>query len=392
MARNIAVGIDIGTYQIKVVVAEYGNNGERNAPRILGTGFSESKGIRHGYIINSHDATRSIKLAIAQAESSSGIQIKRAYLGIGGVSVETTTATGKVIISRGDSEVTELDLDNALSDSERNIPGSLSVNRRILHTIPISYVIDGHEVLGHPIGMKGTKLEINTLFITCLEQHLDDLIQAVESAGIDVEDVMASPLAASLVVLNKAQKMAGCVLANIGAATVSIAIFENNIPIGLKIFPIGSTDITNDIALGLRIPLEEAEQVKLGSLGTGAIPRKKLEEIIVARLSDIFELIEAHLKKIGRNGLLPAGIILTGGGSGITTIEDLAKASLRLPSKIGELHVATSAKGHIIDSTWSVAYGLCIWGFTGGDAASITGNTFGKAKTNLMTWIKQFLP
>lgn len=392
MARNIAVGIDIGTYHVKVVVAEYNNNGERNAPRILGTGFAESKGIRHGYIINTHDATRSIQSAVKQAEKASDIRIKSAYLGIGGVSVETVTATGKVIISRGDSEVTDLDLENAIADSEKNIPNALSVNRRTLHTIPVRYTIDGNEVLGQPVGMKGTKLEVETLFISCLEQHLDDLITAVENAGVDVEDVMASPLAASLVVLNKAQKMAGCVLANVGAATVSIAIFENNIPIGLKIFPIGSTDITNDIALGLRVPLEEAEQIKLGSLGNAAVPRKQLEEIVVARLSDIFELIDAHLRKIGRAGLLPAGVILTGGGSGITTIEDLAKASLRLPSKIGELRVASSSKGNIVNSTWSVAYGLCIWGFTGGDNGSLMGNAFGKAKKGILGWIKQLLP
>ncbi len=393
MGKNIAVGIDIGTYHVKVVVGERVKNGERYAPHILGTGYAESKGIHHGYIINANDAVRSISQAVAQAEKASGIKIKKAYLGVGGVSVESVTANGKAVISRADSQITDIDVEAALEDSEQNLPGALSQNRRILHTIPLQYRIDGKDVLGNrPIGMKGTRLEVKTLFILCLEQHLHDLITAIETAGIEVEDVMASPIAASLVTLSKTQKIAGCLLANIGAETVSMVVFENNVPISLQIFPIGSTAITNDIALGLKIPLEEAEQVKLGTLAA-SVPKKKLEEIIVARLSDIFELIEAHLKKIGRDGLLPAGIVITGGGSGITTVEELAKASLRLPSKIGSLYLAPNGgKGHVIDSTWSVAYGLVIWGFTAREEKSLSNQLFQSTKKSLVQWIKQFLP
>ena len=131
------------------------------------------------------------------------------------------------------------------------------------------------------------------------------MIQAVESVGVEVEDVMASPLAASLVTLSKAQKIAGCVLANIGAETVSIAVFEDDIPLSLKVFPIGSRDITNDIALGLKISLEEAEQIKLGTITGTDYTQKQLDDIILSRLRDMFDLIEAHLKKIGKNGPQP---------------------------------------------------------------------------------------
>ncbi|MEX0931274.1 MAG: cell division protein FtsA [Candidatus Paceibacterota bacterium] len=393
MSRNTTVGIDIGTYHVKVVVAEHVREKGRSGNRILGTGYAESRGIRHGYIINSGDASKSIRLAIHEAEKASGREIKNAYLAVGGVSLESTVSSGKAIISRADLEITEQDLETALAESEANIPPALSTNRKILHSIPVQYKIDGKEIVGRPVGMKGAKLEIKTLFILCLEQHLQDLIDTVEGVGVAVEDVMASPLAASLVALTKTQKIAGCVLANIGAETVSIVVYENSLPISLQIFPIGSTDITNDIALGLRVPLEEAEQIKLGGLTTTSIPKKKLDEIIFARLSDIFELIEAHLKKINRDGLLPAGIILTGGGSGVTTIEDLAKASLRLPSKIGTLHVSAGNRGHVIDSTWSVAYGLCIYGFTTGDEHSL-GATRAVKKFfgSIASWFKQFLP
>ena len=390
MARNISVGIDIGTYQVKVVAAECDREKNRKFPRIIGTGFAGSRGLRHGYIINAGDIERSIRSAVSQAERTAGMRIKKAYLSIGGVGLEEINSKGEAIIARADSEVTDLDIDKALEESERKVEQKL-VNRKIIHIIPIQYKIDGTEVLGKPQGMKGTKIEVETLFVTCLDQHLDNLISSVEQTGVAVEDVMASPLAGSLVTLTRAQKMAGCILANIGAETVSVVVFENNIPISLKVFPIGSTDITNDIALGLKISLEEAEQLKLGTITGVSYPKKKLDDIVVARLKDIFELIEAHLKKIGKNGLLPAGIILTGGGSGIATIEDLALASLKLPSKIASLNVVDLPRGNIKDASWAVAYGLCIWGFTT-ESKSIGLQLAKKTGGNIVMWLKQFLP
>jgi cell division protein FtsA len=236
------------------------------------------------------------------------------------------------------------------------------------------------------------KLEVKTLFITCLDHHLNDLIEAAAEAGVEAEDVVAAPIAASLVTLTKTQKIAGCVLANIGSETVSIAVFENDIPISLEVFPFGSNDITNDIALGLRVPLEEAEEIKKGSIVGVNYPRRKLEEIISARLSDIFELIEAHLKKIGRSGLLPAGIVITGGGSAIETIGELAKSALRLPSKIGTITFGEGSKGQIKDASWSVAYGLCIIGLAGGGDEPNSIGLAKRAKNDFLGWFKQFLP
>jgi cell division protein FtsA len=291
-------------------------------------------------------------------------------------------------------EITSLDIKKLQEQCEKDIPTSASLNKKIIHSIPIQYKIDGRVVLGKPEGMKGSKFEIKTLYITCLEHHLDDIIQAVEESGISVQDVMASPIAASLVTLTKSQKVAGCVLANIGAETVSIAVFENNIPVSLEVFPIGSTDITNDIALGLKVPLEEAEQIKIGAITGSSYPRKKLEEIISARLSDIFELIEAHLKKIGRNGLLPAGIVITGGGSGLSGIEEMAKSALRLPARVGLAGLSIPDKQIFKDSAWSVAYGLCILGLHADEDLPIDSSSriFEHSKKTVIAWLKQFLP
>jgi len=401
MKRNVVVGIDIGTYQVKVVVCERGD--KQDVPRVLGVGYAESRGLRHGYIIHQSDAIKSIKRAVRQAEQRSGIPIKSAFISVGGIGVTSTVGAGSSVISRADSEITDLDVERAVTDSQEALPGTAINNRKVIHTIPLIYRIDGKEVLGRPHGMKGSKLEVKTLFVTCLENHLNELIQVVEDAGIDITDVMAAPLAASFVTLNRSQKIAGCVLANIGSETVSLVVYENNIPISLEVFPIGSNDITNDIALGLQVSIEEAEVLKMTQEdATRKISKKKLEEIILARLSDIFDLIDAHLKKIHKNGLLPAGIVITGGGSNIATIEDLAKAYLQLPSRVGTLVCDISREEcipnnvDIKDATWAVSYGLCVFGLSSeGDGVIRSGagmKVIRDGSRKVTEWIKQFLP
>lgn len=392
MAKKISVGIDIGTYQIKVVVAENSEN-SKDFPKVLGTGFAESKGLRHGYIINSPDVIKSLKQAIAQAEESSGIKIRRAFLSVGGIGLGSVVSQGSVVISRADFEIDELDVKKVFEICEKEIPPAFLLNRKIIHTIPLQYKLDGKIVLGKPTGMRGVKFEAKILFISCLERHLHDMIEAVEETGVEVTDVMASPLAASLVTLSKTQKIAGCVLANIGAETLSILVFENNLPISLEVFSMGSTDITNDIALGFKIPIDEAEHLKRGGLSSMNFPKKKLDTIVEARLSDMFELIENHLKKIGRAGLLPAGIIITGGGGGVSFIEELAKSALHLPSKVAVLKNGEEVKGPFNDSSWSVAYGLCIFGLTADDKGSVTLNNFFKEIIKkIRGLLQQFLP
>ncbi len=395
MSRSIITGIDIGTHYVKVVIAsEQEKNEKNNLPKIISVGLSETRGLRHGYIVNLPDVVSSIKEAISQAEKKADVRVKKAFVSIGGIGLGSITNTSSIIISKADLEITALDIKRVQEQCEKDIPPAASLNKKIIHSIPVQYKVDGKVVLGKPEGMHGSKFEIKTLYITCLEQHLNDMIEAVEDAGISVQDVMASPIAASLVTLSKSQKIAGCVLVNIGGETVSIAVFENNIPVSLEVFPIGSTDITNDIALGLKVPLEEAEQIKIGAITGTSYPRKKLEEIISARLSDIFELIEAHLKKIGRNGLLPAGIILTGGGSGLSGIEEMAKSSLRLPSRIGNIGLGIPEKNGLKDSAWAVAHGLCILGMHADADLPIDSSSriFENSKKTMIAWLKQFLP
>ena len=367
MARPFYTGIDIGTYHVKVVIAAPAENPDLPM-RVLGTGTGASKGLRHGYIIDRAEALKSIREAIARAASAAKVQVRSARVALGGVGLDEIRSSGDISLASAGGIVTDALVERALRESEKRASSKLT-NRTVIHTIPLEYRLDGTKVIGKPEGLQGTKLTVDTLLITMLSQHYDDLIEAVEEAGVEVEGVMASPLAASLVTLTKAQKTAGVCLANIGAETLSIVVFDNDAPISLKVFPVGSSDVTNTIALSFQVPLAEAEAAKRGGIVGGEIPEKKMQTIISTRLKDMFTLINAHLKSINRSRLLPAGIVITGGGSGLTSVQDVARAILKLPSQLGQ--IGQMPRTAIVDATWAVAYGLCRWAYaedmTGGD-------------------------
>ena len=386
MSKKISVGIDVGTYQVKVVITELILQNGKKIPKIIGKGLFKSKGLRHGYIINRNEVTYSVTQAVKQAEEQAKIKVKKAFISIGGISLEGVHIKNKTMITRADNEITQLDLNSITAENENN---PILLNKKIISTVPIEYKIDNKKVLGDPVGMQGTKLESQVLYITCLKQHLHDLIRSIEEADIEIEDIQASPVAGSFVTLTKTQKIAGCVLANLGSETVSIIVFENNLPISLEVFPVGSTNITNNIALDLRIPLEEAEKIKHGIITSTIYPRKRLEEIVEKQLENIFKLIEAHLKKINRNALLPAGIIISGGGSGIATIKDLAENHLNLPSKIASVNFVKGSNTVVQDSTWAVAYGLCLMGLTTQQDLK-TKNILQILFTQIKNWVTQF--
>ncbi len=361
---------------------------DNRAPKILAQVRKESSGVRRGYIINFDETLDSVRAAIAEAEKIARVKLRSVFLGIGGISLESRVAEGSVLVSTGDLEISSNDLQRAGEASERNLTDF--ANRKIIHALPINYKIDGHKVLGQPRGLRGQKLEVKTLFIHSLGQHLHDFIRVVEAAGLSIDDVVAAPIAASLPTLTATQKAAGCLLVNIGSQTTSLVTFEEGLPISLQVLPIGSNDVTNDIALGLRIPLDEAERVKLNPDNSN-YQRRKLDEIIEARLTDTLELIDAHLKKIGRGGLLPAGIIIVGGGAHEENLENLAKSALRLPAKIFDPSRDGPFRSGLKDSGWTVAYGLCLYGLDHDTRGSIH-SRIKATGSRLLRWFKEFWP
>ena len=377
----------MGSTTTRVVVAEY-LKGEKN-PKVLGVGESETNGIRHGYVVNIPEAIISLKNAIILAEKSSGIKIKRAFVSIGGVTLRGDISNGVSIISKADGEVTNLDINKALQDCEDNL--NLN-NKKIIKAFPLSFKLDGKEVLGRPEGMRGTKLEVKAFFINCSNSHFEDMIEVITSAGVEPIDIISSSEAASRIALSERQKIVGGALVNIGSETVSLSIFENNTLMSLYTFSIGGADITNDIALGVKVSLENAERLKIGNTSE-EFSKKKLDEIIEARLSDIFELIENYLKKIKRNELLPAGIVFVGGSANIPSLEEFSKIALKLPSKVATTEIFGNIKTKLRDPAWLTVLGLIMKEDDNNSYSEGSfSNIFKKIKSVLKSNIKELMP
>lgn len=383
--RRIATGIDIGTHQIKVVMLE---EVPEKGVRIIGTGSAPASGMRHGYVVDVGDASSALKTAKRQAEAMARVHIKNGFLAIGGVSLDEVRTTGTSAIARGDQEITELDLEK-VEESARLLAEPQFLNRQLLHSIPLEYRVDGSKSLGNPVGFKGNRIEGDYLFVSCLSQHVDALTQVAESADIDVLDHMASPLAGSYVTLSKDQKMKGCVLANIGAETLSIVVYDENVPFSIKVFPSGGSLITDELALGFKVSLEDAERIKMGRLSGGDYPKKKVDDIVNSKFRAMFDLVDKHLKGINKRSALPAGIVLSGGGANISSALDIARSTLGLPARVAELQVPPESK--IKDASWAVAYGVALWGLTG-DTEVPKRSALRNVAKGLGKFLSQFLP
>lgn len=387
MKGRIATGIDIGTNQTKVVVVEEVKGPNGPLLRIIGTGLSESKGMRNGYVVDVNEVADSVRAAKEQAEATTHMPIRSGFVSIGGISLDEVRATGETVISRADQEITDLDMEKVRESARQSIQAHF-LNRRILHEIPLEYRVDGVKALGRPDVLKGTRLEADFLFVSCLENHADMLTKAIEDADIEVVDCMASPLAGSYVTLSKDQKMKGCILINVGADTVSTVVYDEGVPQSVKVFGGGSTNITNDLALQFKVSLEDAEKLKLGRLSGAMYSRKKIDDVARGRIRTMFDAIDKHLRSIGKRGALPAGVILAGGGSSQVAISDMAKNVLALPVKIADLQVLGESK--VRDSVWSNAYGLALWGLTGETEAP--NNSIKHLGRSFIRFFKQFLP
>lgn len=348
--RNIRTSIDIGSSSLRMLV--FGRPDKRSPEQIIALAEAQTNGMRQGYVTDPTLVKKAILSCKELCEQKIGSRINSAVVGFSGMGLASSYGIGQAIISRADSLVSESDVLNALNEGENNITLD---NRKIIHRIALEYYLDGNQVLGTPIGLKGIKLEVKIFFVTAMTQHLETVLSVISKAGIEVNDIIASPLATASAILTEKQKSVGVGVIDIGAETVSAAVYENGLPISVFVLPIGSNNITTDIALGLKIDFEEAEKVKIGEIQPN-ISRKKLEDIIFARVIDFFELTDTQLKKIKRSGLLPAGVLIVGRGSLINGIEAFAKDVLRLPAKT--VNTASGPLAELPDSSWYTAYGL----------------------------------
>jgi len=354
MTKNeIIVGLDIGTSLTKIAVGKHLR--EDKTPSIIALGIAPSEGVRRGVVIDIQDATRSINEALDYAAKMIEEDIKEIVVSLNGAHIKSHITSGKIAVSRADGEVTEEDIKRVITNA--NI-GPSGQNKEIIDIIPKTYILDEETGIKNPIGMNGIRLEVEALIVEDTSSSIKNLEKCIHNLGLRVESQEIGIIASAQSVLTKKQKDLGVAVIDLGAGTTSIAVYEEGHLIHIGVIPIGANHITNDLAIGLRTSIEVAEKIKLKygvalekSLGEssklkidlakvdskeeGIFPVAYIASIIEARSKEIFELITQELKKIERDGLLPAGVVLVGGGANLKAMADLAKQELKLPVKIG---------------------------------------------------------
>lgn len=347
------IGIDIGSGNLRAVGAV--RHEDRKYPTVVATYKKPIDGVDRGNIIDEREVANAINEAIIALEEQSGNSTLHTLISLGATGLSSHHASGYAQVSRGDASVTDLDIENAIKDGNRAIPDIR--NKSIVHAIPMDYKVDGNKIQGSIIGVRGNKLEAKTLFITYPLQCMNVLKKTLESADVRVTDIVAGPIAESIPLLTKKQKIAGVALINIGQAVTSLLVYEKNIPLLVSTIAVGGDDFTKDIALGMKITLEEAEEMKCGR-ATYAYSKRKVEEIIEARLEDLCAKITKELTRIQRSELLPAGIIVTGLSSQVMRLEYIFRNELRLPIKIITNELVRITGDDLRDGGWARSYGL----------------------------------
>jgi len=349
--QKIIIGLDVGSSNIRVAVAEEGK--EPAIPfQILGVGQSKALGMRKGTVIDLEETAKNIKEAVAVAERISGIKVESATISLGGDHLGCRSSRGVIAVSRADGEISQEDTERAVRAAAAI---SLGANREIIQIVPKQFSVDSQQSIKDPVGMRGVRLEVDVLILDGSTPFIKNLLKAIGEAEIETQALVPSPLAAAKAVLDRRQKELGVLVLDLGSATTGFCVFEEGDIIDSCVLPVGSDHITNDLAIGLRTSIDVAEKIKLeyGSvlpdeinkketislekLGgePGNVSRQKVAEIIEARVAEIFDLAQKRLKQIDRAGLLPAGVVLVGGGAKLPGLVDLAKERLRLPAQIG---------------------------------------------------------
>ncbi len=352
MARvHLITGLDIGTSAIKALVAQKSSNTELE---VMSQISEPAAGTRKGVVIDTEVVSNILQNILERAKTETGARINSVYLNVGGSHIFSTSSHGLVSVSRADQKISEEDVNRVLQAAQTF---SLPSNKEIFDVLPREFIVDGEKGIKEALGMQGVRLEAEVLVLGGFSPYLKNLTQAVLNSDLQILDMIPSPISSARACLSPRQKELGVAILDIGAGTSGLAVFEEGDLIHLAIFPIGSGNITNDIAIGLKTDIDVAERIKIehGSclLSSTKAARKKekieigepeplvfsqkqLVNIIEARVSEIFGEVNKELKKISREKLLPAGVVLTGGGSKLPKIVELAKKELKLPCRLGK--------------------------------------------------------
>ncbi|MDO8584269.1 MAG: cell division protein FtsA [bacterium] len=413
MKSSVICGIDVGNSLIKTVIAEI--NQETLQPRVIGVGNAPSNGLRRGMVVDMEEAVQSVRASFDRAEQMAGVKVTSAYVSINGLHIKTQASRGVIAVSRADNEIAQSDISRLI---EAASTVSLPLNYEIIHVIPRTFIIDGTEHVKNALGMKGVRLEVEVLLVEGLSPYIRNLAKCINANGIEIAEFVFAPLAAAKSVLDKHQREYGVMLVDIGGGVSTLAMFHEGELLHTAVLPIGSRHITSDIAIAFRTSVENAENIKTqygiaGSadvssakkesvdlspiLGEEAmVPRKHIAKIVDARIGELFDMISHELKKPIGNYMLPAGLVLSGGGANLTGMSAFAKDRLGLSVRIGGDYTLDGVSEEIRDPSYAVSVGLVLWGVERMQAGGIAGGFSRQFSKNIFNktarWLKNFIP
>ncbi|MFH0890409.1 MAG: cell division protein FtsA [Candidatus Liptonbacteria bacterium] len=349
LGAQVILGLDIGTAEIKVAIAE----NREGRPALLSVFKQPTAGLRKGAVVDLAEASSAVAKALFEAKKICRPALKKIYVNIGTHQVKAQLSKGIVAISRSDSEIYQDDVDRVIQLSQSI---NLSANRMIVHNITREFILDGVPDVADPVGLGGSRLEVSSVIVDAFAPHVKSIMRAVELAGGQCAGMFLDPLSAARAVLSRRQKELGVILVDLGFGTTSMAVYEEDKLTGTAVFPVGASNVTNDLAVVLKIPVSMAENIKLNYAyavaedvnakesvdlrkflqeAKGSVSRRFIAEIAETRLAEIFEFVNNELRVLKKAGKLAGGIVLTGGGAKLPGITDLAKSTLKLSAQIG---------------------------------------------------------
>ncbi len=399
--RNVVASIDVGTTKICTIIADISDGG---IPRVVGVGVSPSKGLHKGLVVNINEARESIRESVKKAEQACNYRMESAYVGVTGRHVTSMNNRGVVAITRNDRVVRPDDLKRVL-DSAQSV--KTASDRRLLHVIPRSYAVDGQPGVKNPIGMHGFRLDVETHVITAAVTSVQNLVKCIRSIGIDIEDLVLEPLASSEAILTADEKQVGVIMADIGGGTTDVAVFRDGSIWHTSILPVAGYQLTRDVAIGLGLPFDIAEEMKKkygsvmpiydGKVDTSpaiskdghGVSYQDLCDIIKARVEEVLKLILLEMPNSDYEALVPAGLVLTGGTSNLAGIAALGREILRLPVRVGAPTNIYGIGDVLRDPAYATSVGLLLWGTKHAGKKQWKSGLFGGALHRLASQLKK---
>src|SRR3989344_5412975 len=383
---RLIAAVDIGSSKVTTLIAQVVTEEitQESSVNVVGVANLPSRGVKKGQIVDIEEAVEAVIASVEAAERMAGYNLDHDFISVGGAHVTSQNSKGGVAVSNPNGEVTDDDV-NRVIEAARAV--SHPASREIIHVIPREFIVDGESGVRDPVGMSGVRLEVETHIVTASSAALKNLRKSVNEVGVEVEDLVFAGLASSYATITPTEKELGCVLVDIGAGTTSIAAFVDGGLAHSGSLPVGARNVTNDLAIGLRVSLETAEKIKLnlskkskladkhgkevveieetGSDEPKTVTKRTITEgIIKPRLNEIFSMVKTELDKAGLINKIPSGAIITGGGALTSGVEESAKRVLSLPTRVASPEGARGLIDDIGDPRFSTVIGLILYGMS----------------------------